>query len=136
MAHALIDTGAIYAFVTRNDCHHAEAAAFTRKWVSRRNLFVLADMIFFETMTLIKRRLGASAAVRVGRELRENPVYLWKAVTPELERVVWDIFQRYEDKEWSYTDCALLVLSRDLKTPIVFSFDEHLAQMRGIKRIP
>jgi predicted nucleic acid-binding protein len=133
---ALIDTGAIYALVVRNDQHHAEAAAFTRRWVQRGGAFVLADLVFAETMTLLKSRVGSSVALRAGKELRENPVYLWKALTPEVERETWAVFQRHSDKEWSFTDCGLLVLSRFLKVPTVFAFDDHFNQMSDIRRMP
>jgi len=95
-----------------------------------------ADLVFFETMTLLKQRLGAQIALRVGQELRENPVYRWRTISPELEFATWDLFQKYADKEWLYTDCALLILARDLKVQKVFSFDEHFTQMPGIKRLP
>jgi len=136
MRRALIDTGAIYALVTRTDVHHAQAERFTREWLHRGGLFVLADVVFAETMTLAKRRLGTPVAIRVGRELRENPVYVWTAVTPDLERGTWNLFQQYEDKAWSYTDCALLVLAVHLKVADVFAFDDHFRQMPGIVRQP
>jgi len=133
---ALIDTGAIYALVARTDRHHAAAARFTRKWVARGGLFVLADWVFAETMTLAKRRLGTAVALRVGRELRENPVYVWTVVAPELERETWALFQQYDDKEWSYTDCALLMLAEHLKVREIFAFDDDFTQMTGIIRRP
>jgi hypothetical protein len=84
---------AIFALIARNDGHHTKALEFTRKWIVQHNLFVLVDWVFVEAMTLIKSRIGASLAMRVGLELRENPIYLWKVMTPELERETWGIFQ-------------------------------------------
>ena len=136
MPRALIDTSGIYALITRTDRHHAAAVDFTRKWVARGNLFVLADLVFVETMTLMKRKVGTSVALRAGRELRQNPVYLWTAFTPELERETWAVFQKYDDKDWSYTNCGLLVMSQRLKVPRVFSFDDHFTQMPDITRLP
>ncbi len=136
MRRALIDTGAIYALVAASDRHHAAAVDYTKKWVGRGGVWVLADLVFAETMTLAKRRLGSAVAVRVGQELRENPVYVWTDVTTDLERETWALFQRYQDKEWSYTDCALLALSGHLRSREVFAFDEHFVQMPGIVRVP
>ena len=104
-------------------------------WLAARNEFVLLDWIFDEAMTLLKSRLGSFAALRTGRELRHNPVYRWAAVTPDDEREVWAVFQQYADKHWSYTDCALLVMSRRLKVKQVFSYDAHVAQMPGVRRV-
>ncbi len=131
-----MDTSGIYAFVARTDLEHAAALDFTKKWVARGGAFVLLDWIFVESMTLIKRKMSTSIALRVGHELRENPVYEWVALGHEGERETWAVFQKYDDKQWSYTDCGLLVMSRRLKVPQVFSFDEHFKQMPGITRLP
>lgn len=132
----LVDTGATYAFVTRNDAHHTEAREFVRSCLERRGSFVLADVVFVETMTLLKVRLGSAVAIRVGRELRENPVYTWAALETEGERDTWALFEKYDDEDWSYTDCALLALSRRKKIRRVFTFDRHVSQMPGVERVP
>jgi predicted nucleic acid-binding protein len=132
----LVDTGAMYAFVVRNDEHHDAARAFVRRWLRGQRLFILADVVFAETMTLLKLRTGAQIAVRVGRELRQNPAYQWEELGREGERETWGVFQKYEDKSWSYTDCAMLVLARRLRVPHIFAFDRHFLQMPGVVRLP
>ena len=104
-------------------------------WLAARNEFVVLDWIFDETMTLIKARLGSTVALQTGRSLRHNPVYRWVAVSPDDEREVWAVFQQYADKRWSYTDCALLVMSRRLRVKQIFSYDAHIAQMPGVRRV-
>jgi predicted nucleic acid-binding protein len=136
MMRALIDTGAIYAFTAVGDWHHQEAAQFMRNWIKRDGVFFLSDLVFIETMTLTKRRLGSEVAIRLGSELRENPVFFWISLSPALELETWAAFRSYNDKDWSYTDCALLVLAGKLKIPGVFSFDNHFGQMPGIRRLP
>jgi len=46
----------------------------------------LLDFVFIETMTLLKRKLGLEAAVRIGTELRDSPLFTWIPLTPELEK--------------------------------------------------
>ncbi len=132
----LIDTGAIFAFVTRTDAHHEAAKRFVREWLDQEGIFVLLDVVFAETMTLLKARLGPESAIRVGRELRQNTAYAWLPVGDEGERDTWAVFQRFTDKEWSYTDCAVLALARREKISVVFAFDRHFLQMPGIERRP
>ena len=132
----LIDTGAIYAFVTRSDPHHEAAKGFVREWLDQQGVFVLTDVVFAETMTLLKARLGSEIAIRVGRELRRNPAYSWRHLGEEGEREAWAIFQRYSDKEWSYTDCSILAVARRERIPAVFAFDQHFLQMTGMRRVP
>ncbi len=132
----LVDTGAIYAFVTRTDAHHEAAKDFISRWLEHRGIFVLPDVVFAETMTLFKARLGAPVALQVGRELRLNPAWSWTPLGEDGERDTWALFQRYDDKEWSYTDCAVLALSRRENVPQVFAFDRHFDQMPEVKRLP
>jgi len=132
----LIDTSAIYAIAVKADRNHARAVAFARHWLSGRDAFILPDWVFVETMTLLKARFGSEPAERVGAELRQNPAYRWMAVTPEDERESWAAFQKYSDKAWSYTDCAILVLAQRLHLKDVFAFDKHFSQMPGIVRRP
>jgi predicted nucleic acid-binding protein len=132
----LIDTGAIYAFVTRSDRNHPAARAFVRRWLDRGGVFVLVDAVFAGTMTLLKVRLGAETAIKVGRELRGNPAYMWTALGPDGERDAWEIFRKHEGKDWSYTDCGLLAVSRRSGIRGVFAFDRHFSQMRGVERHP
>jgi len=132
----LIDTGAIFAFVTRTDSHHEAAKRFVREWLDEEGIFVLPDIVFAETMTLLKARLGPEVAVRIGQELRQNTAYAWLPVGDERERDTWAVFQRFTDKEWSYTDCAVLALARREKISSVFAFDRHFLQMPEIERLP
>lgn len=136
MSRVIIDTGALYAFVVRTDAHHVAARAQVKSSLGRAESFILLDLVFAETMTLMKARLGPDVALKVGRELRENPLYAWRALGPDLERETWGLFQKFADKEWSYTDCAILAASRTLGAPRVFSFDRHFLQMPGIHRVP
>ena len=136
MRRILIDSGAIYAFVVRTDENHPAAVRFISTWLKKPALFVLLDLVFFEAMTLLKARTSADVAVRTGRELRRSPAYHWAALTTDMERETWATFQKYEDKNWSYTDCALFVASKQLKVPDAFSFDDDFTQMPGLRRLP
>ncbi len=132
----LIDTGAIFALVTRNDRHHATALTFAKQWLEEGGIFVLSDIVFSETMTLIKARLGATIAIRMGRGLRTDPAYRWLELDADCERDVWATFQKYADKDWSYTDCALHALAQRERIAGVFAFDRHFDQMPKIQRLP
>ncbi len=132
----LIDTGAIYAFVTQNDAHHQAAKSFVRNWLDQGGVFVLADIVFAETMTLLKSRLGSAIAIQVGKKLRNHPAYAWREMDTESERQSWAIFRRNSDKDWSYTDSAILALSLRERIGGVFAFDHHFRQMPQIEVLP
>jgi predicted nucleic acid-binding protein len=136
MRLALIDTSAIYALTVQGDAHHTAALKFAREWLNRQNAFILPEWVFVETMTLLKARFGSAVALRVGQDLRHQPAYRWLPLGREDEREMWAIFQKYADKAWSYTDCALLALAQRLSVRDVFAFDVHVAQMPNLTRRP
>jgi uncharacterized protein len=107
-----------------------------KNWIMRGGIFFLSDLVYIETMTLVKRRLGPDVAIRVGWELRENRIFSWIALTQELEQETWALFRRYDDKDWSYPGCELLVLANKLKIADVFAFDDHFRQMPHIRCLP
>jgi predicted nucleic acid-binding protein len=136
MMRALIDTGAIYAIAAAGDKHHQEAAQFMKSWVKKDGIFFIADLVFIETMTLVKKRLRTEVAIRLGWELRENPVFSWISLSSPLEKETWAAFRSYDDKEWSYVDFELFVLAKKLKIAKVFTFDHHFRQMPGVGCLP
>ncbi len=136
MKRVLVDTGAIYAFVRRPDANHHAARAFVRDCIDRSVVLVLPDVVFIETMNLLNQRHGPRVAIEVGLALRHNPLYQWQALGPDGERATWALFLKYDDKAWSYTDCAVLALAQRLRIPEVFTFDADFDQMPGIVRVP
>lgn len=132
----LIDTGAIFAFIDRSDRHHEAARDFVGAWTEENGVFVLADVVFSETMTLLRARLSSALAIRVGKELRANPYYAWVWLGQPGEQATWSIFEGYADKDWSYTDCALLALARREGVSHIFAFDQHFSQMPELRLVP
>lgn len=55
-------------------------------------------------------------------------------VSREIEEKAWDIFERYDDKDFSFTDCVSFVVMREMGIKETFAFDEHFNQMGFIRR--
>lgn len=103
MRRILIDTSAIFALAARNDKNHPAARGFLADWLEQEGGFVLPDVIFNGSMTLLKSRLGTQPAIQVGREMRRNPLCLWTPLEAGGERTLagtgdrWAAFQQYDD---------------------------------------
>jgi predicted nucleic acid-binding protein len=136
MARILVDSSALFAFSTRNDTYHGEAVSYIRNSAGMADVLIVLDVVFEETMTLFKSRANAAVAIRIGQEVRQSSLYRWQAIGADGERDTWAIFQQYDDKDWSYVDCALLAMAQRLGVNHIFSFDEHIDQMPGITRVP
>ena len=96
----------------------------------------MPDTVFAETMVLVKARLGAGPAIELGKRIRDSSLFLVVTLTADDYDRVWDIFSRYDDKEWSYIDCSILALARQLNIINVFGFDHHFDQMAELTRVP
>lgn len=130
----IVDTSGLYAVVDRRDPHHNRAANFLKAQAAVGSL-VISNHVFDETMTLVKVRLGMQAALQLGLRLRNSRFVEMVIFSGAEEQETWRIFGHYTDKEWSYTDCACLVLARQRNIEQAFSFDQHFAQM-GLARLP
>ncbi len=135
MKQILCDTSALVALADADDPYADLAQEYLRE-IEPGVVFSVPDTVFSEAMTTIKRRLNATAAVKVGRQLCKSVRFRLYRLTDDDERATWDLFSRYTDKEWSYVDCSLLALAQRQKVAVVFSFDGHFEQMPGVTRAP
>ena len=134
MTRVIADTSALYALVDRTDPHHGQAANFLKSQASNRSLLV-SNHVFDETMTVVKTRLGMRVALQLGLRLRNSRFVQMVVFSSAQERETWRIFSQYTDKDWSYTDCACLVLAQEHELHQAFTFDHHFAQM-GLVMVP
>ena len=57
-------------------------------------------------------------------------------LTPADVAVAWDVFRRFADKDWSFTDCTSYVVIARLGLTAAFSFDQHFRQFGTVTVVP
>ncbi|MCK6628808.1 MAG: PIN domain-containing protein [Anaerolineae bacterium] len=134
MSTLLIDTSALHALNYARDDNHARAVAYFKSLAGRVKP-ILTEYVFVETMNLTRARLGPGYAIEFGRHLKASKAFFTVPLNDDDKRATWDIFQRYHDKAWSYTDCSLLAVAQRLGTRRIFAFDHHFKQM-GLDVLP
>ncbi|MFA4911013.1 MAG: PIN domain-containing protein [Desulfobacteria bacterium] len=127
MKRLFIDTGAWYAVVDKKDPDHRVAKHFLR---NNKIPFLTTNFIFDETITLIRSRLGWRVARDFGERLKQSGFVSIIAVKDEDEERAWEIFLKYRDKDFSYTDCTSFAVMERLKIDMAFSFDSHFQIMK------
>jgi predicted nucleic acid-binding protein len=56
-------------------------------------------------------------------------------ITPEIGQAAWRIFERYSDKDFSFTDCTSFIVMPLLEITQVLTDDHHFEQM-GFQILP
>jgi predicted nucleic acid-binding protein len=128
-----VDTGAWYAYVDKSDAHHPAATQFIHTLTTP---LATSTYILDETVTLIKAHLGHRAAVLLGEKLRQEQIAKLLRITEQDEQRAWEIFVRYHDKGFSFTDCTSFALMERLQIDTAFAFDEHSRQYGKFVVVP
>jgi len=127
-----IDTSAWFAIKDVGDAGYASAMNF----MSQRPHLVTTNFIIDETITLVRAHLGHRDAVDIGERLwrGEMATIIW--ITREDEQAAWELFRRYDDKDFSFTDCTSFVVMRRLGITQAFTFDDHFGQTGEFVCVP
>ncbi len=126
MKGIFVDTSAWYTLVDSREPEHEAVVRFLR---GNTIPLVTSNFVLDETLTLLKDRLGVRTAIEFGMKVRSSTLCTLHRITPELEDAAWEIFCRYTDKKWSFTDCTSFVLMKRLRLNEAFALDADFAQM-------
>ena len=82
-----------------------------------------------ETYTLLRVRLGYTAAQEFLRRVRAAPLVQRVFVPEPWEEAAEDLLRHYRDQDFSYVDATSFVAMRRLKLQEAFAFDNHFATL-------
>ncbi len=128
-----VDTGAWYSFAVPEDTNHGAAVHWVR---NNRQELLTTDYVIDETLTLLRSRHLEKLAQRLGRQFFSGALCRIHHLTEEDIRRTWETFQRFSDKEWSFTDCASKVVMERLGLTQAFAFDHHFRQFGTAAVVP
>jgi predicted nucleic acid-binding protein len=128
-----VDTGAWYALATPSDPDHERAKALT---ASITDPFVTSDYIIGELLTLFVVRGQKTRGIEWMHDILEpGGTDLVRVSDDDFTNAV-RIYQRFQDKDWSFTDCTSYVLIERLQLKKAFSFDHHFRQFGTATIVP
>jgi predicted nucleic acid-binding protein len=120
-----VDTSAFYALADRSDVNHRRAGSLLKTLSKRGGSLVTTSDVFDETITLVRYRLGQPAAVKVGQGLLDSTWCRLVEVSREVRLAAWEIFQRYADQSFSFTDCTSFATMHAMGVTEAFTFDRR-----------
>ena len=128
-----VDTGGWFAYFVRRDPDHAAAV----NWMQQnRQPLVTTDYVLDELFTLLKLRENHRVAVAAGATLLDQSVTRVERVAESDFRAARSVFEKYDDKGWSFTDCTSKVVIERLGVTHAFAFDRHFEEFGTVIRVP
>jgi predicted nucleic acid-binding protein len=89
-----------------------------------------------ELLTLAISRGDKKFALLVSKRIRELIPAGVKKITEEDFDKAWEIFDSYQDKNWSFTDCTSYIFIERSDIKKAFAFDPHFDQFGIVSRQP
>ncbi len=128
MRRLFVDTSAWVGLLDTSDDYHQAAARF---WTGLKNTpvkFVTSDYVLDESYTRLRLSFGLRAAIALHDIVQQSNAITVAEVGKDVRQEAWQVFVRYADKEWSFTDCTSFVLMQRLGLTEAFTFDDHFRQ--------
>ncbi|MFW0860311.1 MAG: type II toxin-antitoxin system VapC family toxin [Dehalococcoidia bacterium] len=136
MEYYFVDTSAFYAYKDPSDQHHAQAISFMEGVRQNPNVrLITSNFIIDETLTLVRMKLGHKPAVQLGEQIRSSRIIEVIQANKAIEEQAWQIFVKYGDKDYSFTDCVSFAIMDARALTKAFTFDKHFAQ-HGLPMYP
>ena len=117
------------ALYDKGDRNHCTAKSAFEKIKKDHLLLFTSDYVFDESVTLMRYRVSHATAEHFGTNLLESRIVRLIDVTKEDRLKAWDMFVKYRDASFSFTDCTSFVIMKRLKLEIVLGFDSHFKIM-------
>lgn len=123
------DTGAWIALADKNDRYHDAAKDVYASIQKRKARLVITDYIFDETTTWLHYKIGHHVACDWGNNIFNSRMVEMVKVSEEHIDAAWKIFQKYNDQQFSFTDCVSFVVMNLLGINEAFTYDSHFSTM-------
>ncbi len=131
-----IDTSAFYALADQGENNHLTAKNIIENIIVKSSYkMITTDYIIDETLTLISKRVGKYYSLMFLDNITASDLLKIIKINENQFFKTIELFKRYENESFSFTDCSSFVIISDLKIEKVFTFDKHF-EILSIEILP
>ncbi len=134
MEKVFVDTSGWVALFVENDQNHKKAVSIFEEIKSSKLPIYTSDYCIDETITTILARGNHKQSVLAGEALFTSKIIKIVHVCPDYLQAAWELYQKYKDKRFSFTDVTSFAMMKDLSIKKAFAFDREFIQA-GIELI-
>jgi len=128
MNKILVDTNAWIALNNKNDQFHSRAVSLNKELINKGYKFITTNFILDETYTGLLMKVSHYSATDFGERVRSSKLLSVFKIEDFIENSAWEIFKKYSDKQFSYTDCTSFALMKYMNIDTAFTNDHHFEQ--------
>lgn len=129
MKQVFVDTNGWIALSSKRDQFHKIALQTNQRLLKSGCQYITTNYVLDETYTSLASRVGHFAAVDFGEKVRASRITTIIHITKEIEEESWQLFKKYSDKQFSFTDCTSFVVMNRMNLKEAFTNDRHFQQM-------
>jgi hypothetical protein len=135
MKALFVDTSGWMAMADGADPQHEACCAARDDCLKGGDALVSTDYVLDETLTLLRMRLGLRVAASWWRMVERSRSLRWEWIDPGRAERARAWFFRWQDKDFSFTDCTSFVLMKELRLRRALTTDRHFEQA-GFETLP
>ncbi len=128
MRRFFLDTNFLVALELASDQNHPNAVEIWNEVIAAPFHFFTTSYVFDEMLTFLNSRNHHDKAVEAGENLLFSPNVTFVHVNEDMFFAGWKMFQTYNDKKFSLTDCISFLTMRSHDISIALSFDRDFEQ--------
>ena len=125
MEKVFVDTSGWVALFVENDQNHKKAVSILEEIKNEKWPIYTSDYCIDETITAILARGSHKQSVLAGEALFTSKIIKIIHVCPDYLKGSWELYQKYKDKCFSFTDVASFAIMKDLNIKKAFAFDRE-----------
>ena len=126
--NVFIDTSAWVAVEIGKDQNHIRAKNILKDLINNKYFLIMTDYIYDETITELVVSSGNEYAIKFGEKILKSSIVEMVIIDKEDIKEALDFKKKYNDKDFSFTDCTSFVIMKRLGITKAFSFDKHFEQ--------
>jgi predicted nucleic acid-binding protein len=134
MEKVFVDTSGWVALFVANDKNHQKAVSIFEEIKNSKALIYTSDYCIDETITTILIRGSHKQSILAGEALFTSKLIKIIHICPDYLQPAWEVYQRYKDKSFSFTDVTSFTIMKTLNVKKAFAFDREFIQA-GIELI-
>ncbi len=130
-----MDTAGWMACADSADPAHVRSCEARDAALHAGQTLVTTDFVVDESLSLIRFRLGMTAADTWWQQIDHSPRLRWERIDSTRFEKARQLFFQYRDKDFSFTDCTSFAIMREFRITHAITTDRHFRQM-GFQMLP